>query len=123
MVRGTARIAKPWRTCSNTLKCFITAVVVIHRLASCRQPNSCKTGLRPSGQKRRLLNPGPLEGENRGKLMTSPRRLKGQISVLVYCDLSDQRAAEPNYSARRCKVRFTLDKSRPRCVSQPFLRD
>ncbi|MDN8001439.1 hypothetical protein QZN00_30410, partial [Burkholderia multivorans] len=36
---------------------------VIHRLASCRQLSSCKTGLRLSGQRIRLHNPGPLEGE------------------------------------------------------------
>ncbi|SDC56050.1 hypothetical protein SAMN05421548_1081 [Paraburkholderia lycopersici] len=61
--RGIACIARPLPTCSNTSKCFISAVVVIHRLASCRQPKSCKTGLQLSGQTIRPHNPGPLEGE------------------------------------------------------------
>ncbi|MDN7965899.1 hypothetical protein QZM92_28530, partial [Burkholderia multivorans] len=47
---------------------------VIHRLASCRQLSSCKTGLRLSGQRIRLHNPGPLEGEKPREAQVAAQR-------------------------------------------------
>lgn len=63
MARGIPRIEKPSRTCSNALKCFTNAVVVIHRVASYRQLGSCKTGFSLSEQRMRPHSPGPLDGE------------------------------------------------------------
>jgi hypothetical protein len=62
----------------NTSKCFITAVVVIHRVAFCRQLSSCRTGLRLRGQRIRLHDPGPLEGEKNEGI--SAHQLKNTMS-------------------------------------------
>ncbi|AIP33129.1 transposase IS116/IS110/IS902 family protein [Paraburkholderia xenovorans LB400] len=71
MLRATERTARPQPTCSNTSKCFITAVVVIRRSALYRRPSSCKTGSVLSRQRMRLHNPGPLEGEKQREGHTS----------------------------------------------------
>ncbi len=60
------------------------ACVVIHRSASCRQPNSCATGWWLSGQGVRPHNPGPLEGEKPGEHHASRGRKPAQTPTRIY---------------------------------------
>ena len=73
MARAIARIENPLRTGSNTVKCFITALVVIRRSAFYHQPSSCETGSLLIRQRGPLHNPEPLDGgEPRPPFASSP---------------------------------------------------